>query len=136
MNNLLSKTSTGKGTSNPRLATEVDNENEEENKKVEEEEEINNDPIAEPRHDGVEITIILEPNPIPIKLEDSGSEDKAVDIARWDDSGFTAYQSPSYMQTLNLVAEGGLKFPDLTHKRLGHVSSSTNFNHVEVGMEF
>ncbi|PPD89688.1 hypothetical protein GOBAR_DD13375 [Gossypium barbadense] len=87
MNNLLSKTSTGEGTSKPRLAIEVDNKEGEENEEVEEEEEIDNDPIIEQRHDGVEITIILGSDPITIEPEDSGSDGKAADIARWDDPG-------------------------------------------------
>lgn len=46
------------------------------------------------------------------------------------------YSPLPYMRNLDLAAEGGLEFPKLPHKRLGHASSSTTFGNLKVGMEF
>ncbi|PPR99337.1 hypothetical protein GOBAR_AA21331 [Gossypium barbadense] len=123
MNDLIPTTSTGKGTSNPGFATGVDNKEGEEN---EEDEETDNNPIEEVGLDGTKMAIISKPDPNPIEPEEGGPNGEATDIARLDDPCFTAYQPPP----------GGLEFQDLFHRRLGHASSSTNFSHLEVRMEF
>lgn len=40
------------------------------------------------------------------------------------------------MRTDNLVAEGDLEFLDLHHRRSGHATLSTNFDDLEVRMDF
>ncbi|PPE01075.1 hypothetical protein GOBAR_DD01886 [Gossypium barbadense] len=122
MDDLLSKTSISKGTSNSGFSTGIDNE------EVEENEKIDNDPIEEARPDGTEIMVILESNPIPTKLKDDRSSSEAADIVRWDDPGFTTYQPLPHMRNLDLAVDGGLgglEFLDLPHKRPGHAFSST-----------
>lgn len=46
------------------------------------------------------------------------------------------YEPLPDMQTLNFAIEGGLEFLNLPHRRPWHATSSTNFDHLEVGMEF
>lgn len=61
---------------------------------------------------------------------------EVVNVAWWDNLSYTAYQPSPHMRTFNLVAEGGLEFLDLLQRILEHAFSSTNFSHLEVGMEF
>ncbi|KAH1046549.1 hypothetical protein J1N35_037333 [Gossypium stocksii] len=44
--------------------------------------------------------------------------------------------NPPHMRTVDLATEGGLEFSNLPHRRPGNATSSTNFGHLKVGMEF
>lgn len=44
--------------------------------------------------------------------------------------------NPTHIHTLNLAIEDGLEFPDLHRGRPGHATSSLDFGHLEIAMEF
>ncbi|KAK5825809.1 hypothetical protein PVK06_020675 [Gossypium arboreum] len=53
-----------------------------------------------------------------------------------EEPNFTTYAPPPHMLNVDLDVKGGLGFLELPYKRLGHPSSSTNFNDLQVGMNF
>ncbi|KAK5770864.1 hypothetical protein PVK06_047021 [Gossypium arboreum] len=89
------------------------------------------DPPWELGADGAKVALFSELKPILTELEDGkrGSDDD-------EDPRFTAYSPPAHMHNVNISADDALEFPDLPHKRRGHISSSLDSSDLEVGKEF
>ncbi|KAH1039505.1 hypothetical protein J1N35_041248 [Gossypium stocksii] len=129
MNDVLPTAFTGERTFNPihETAIEVDNK---------EEVETNDDQMQESGLDGSEIVLFFEPEVVPTKLEESDSDNEGLDYARETKPDFTVYEPLLNMLNIDIDAQDEFEFSELLHRKPGHASFSTNFNDLQVRMDF
>lgn len=121
---VLSMTCTDEGTFNTTNIGGSNNENDNES---------NADPIRELSANGSKIVLFSKLE--PVLTEPKGSEWGEAEEEE-EDSWFTAYSFPVHMHNVDLLAEDGLKFAELPHRRSGHASSLLDSGNLEAGKEF
>ncbi|KAH1108673.1 hypothetical protein J1N35_012441 [Gossypium stocksii] len=122
-------TYTGERTSNLKheIVIGVDNE-----KEVE----TDDNPILEFRLDGSEITLFFKPKNVPIKPKESDFGSEGPDNAGKTHLAFMEYEPLPHVLNVDINAEDELEFLELPHRRSSHVSYFTNFDDLQVGIEF
>ncbi|KAK5771408.1 hypothetical protein PVK06_047611 [Gossypium arboreum] len=63
-------------------------------------------------------------------------DNEGTDLEKDLDPQFRAYEPLPHMTNINLSAKGGLEFRQLPHRALGHASSSSDVQVLEIGMEY
>ncbi|KAH1032541.1 hypothetical protein J1N35_044715 [Gossypium stocksii] len=89
-----------------------------------------------PGADDLEIALFSEPELVPTKLEDGGSDGEGPSEHVKEDSQFKTYLPLTHMHNVDLSTKDGLEFAEFPHRRPSYTSSSLNSSDLEVGRSF